>query len=56
MKRRRKTLATMTIKELFALVGDPFVLDPTMTYPEIEGDESNFLTEYNTNKALDQTV
>lgn len=44
-------MATMTIKELFALVGDPFVLDPTMTYPEIEGDESNFLTEYNTNKA-----
>ena len=44
-------MATMTIKELFALVGNPFVLDPTMTYPEIEGDESNFLTEYNTNKA-----
>ena len=44
-------MATMTIKELFALVGDPFVLDPTMTYPEIEGDESNFLTEYSTNKA-----
>ena len=44
-------MATMTIKELFALVDSPFVLDPTMTYPEIEGDESNFLTEYNTNKA-----
>lgn len=44
-------MATMTIKELFSLVGNPFVLDPTMTYPEIEGDESNFLTEYNTNKA-----
>lgn len=44
-------MATMTIKELFALVGNPFVLDPTMTYPEIEGNESNFLTEYNTNKA-----
>ena len=44
-------MATMTIKELFNLVDSPFVLDPTMTYPEIEGDESNFLTEYNTNKA-----
>ena len=44
-------MATMTIKELFSLVGNPFVLDPTMTYPEIEGNESNFLTEYNTNKA-----
>ena len=44
-------MATMTIKELYNLVESPFVLDPTMTYPEIEGDESNFLTEYNTNKA-----
>ena len=44
-------MATMKIKELFNLVESPFVLDPTMTYPEIEGDESNFLTEYNTNKA-----
>ena len=39
------------IKRLFALAGSPFVLDTNMTYPEIEGDESNFLTEYNTNKA-----
>ena len=37
-------MATMKIKELFNLVESPFVLDPTMTYPEIEGDESNFLT------------
>ena len=39
------------IKRLFALAGSPFVLDVNMTYPEIEGDESNFLTEYSTNKA-----
>ena len=39
------------IKRLFALAGSPFVLDTNMTYPEIEGDESNFLTDYNTNKA-----
>ena len=39
------------IKNLFALAGSPFVLDVNMTYPEIEGDESNFLTDYNTNKA-----
>ena len=44
-------MAEMKIKDLFTLVGSPFVLDPTMTYPEIEGDESNFLTEYNTNKS-----
>ena len=39
------------IKRLFALAGSPFVLDTNMTYPEIEGDESNFLTDYDTNKA-----
>lgn len=44
-------MATMKIKELYNLVESPFVLDPNMTYPEIEGNESNFLTEYNTNKA-----
>lgn len=44
-------MATMTIKELFNLVESPFVLDPTMAYPEIEGDEANFLNEYNENKA-----
>ena len=44
-------MATMKIKELYNLVESPFVLDPAMAYPEIEGDESNFLTEYNTNKA-----
>ena len=44
-------MATMKIKELYNLVESPFVLDPNMTYPEIEGNEANFLTEYNTNKA-----
>lgn len=44
-------MATMKIKELYNLVESPFVLDPSMTYPEIEGDESNFLTEYNSHKA-----
>lgn len=44
-------MATMKIKDLYNLVESPFVLDPSMTYPEIEGDEANFLTEYNTNKA-----
>ena len=42
-------MAEMKIKELFALVGSPLVLDPTMSYPEEY--ENNFLTEYNTNKA-----
>lgn len=44
-------MATMKIKELYNLVESPFVLDPAMAYPEIEGDESNFLTEYSTHKA-----
>lgn len=39
-----------TIRELYTLVGSPFVLDPTVTYPEIEGDTSNFLEDYDTNK------
>ena len=41
----------LTLKQLYNIVESPFVLDPTMAYPEIEGDESNFLEEYNTNKA-----
>ena len=41
----------LTLKQLYNIVESPFVLDPTMPYPEIEGDESNFLEEYNTNKA-----
>ena len=41
----------MKLKELYTLVESPFVLDPSMTYPTIEGDTSNFLTDYNTNKA-----
>ena len=39
------------IKKLFTLAGSPFVLDPNMTYPTITGNTSNFLTDYNTNKA-----
>ena len=39
------------IKKLFTLAGSPFVLDPNMTYPTITGNESNFLTDYSTNKA-----
>ena len=45
-------MATMKIKELFNMVESPFVLDPTMAYPEIEGNTSNFLEDYNDNKAL----
>ena len=39
------------IKKLFTLAGSPFVLDPNMTYPTITGNTSNFLTDYDTNKA-----
>lgn len=40
-----------TIKELYNLIESPFVIDPTITgYPTIEGNESNFLTDYNTYK------
>ena len=41
----------ITLKNLYDKVGSPFVLDPSMTYPEIPEDLSNFLTEYTTNKA-----
>ena len=41
---------TKTIKELFNLVGSPFVFDTTVEYPEIEGDTSNFLTDYAAHK------
>ena len=44
-------MAELTLKNLYNKVSSPFVLDPTMTYPTIEGDTSNFLSEYNTNKA-----
>lgn len=40
----------MKIKEVYNLVQSPFVLDTTMTYPTIEGNTSNFLTDYATNK------
>ena len=41
-----------TIKELYTLVGSPFVMDPTVTYPVIEGDTSNFLEDYDDNKEV----
>ena len=44
-------MAELTLKNLYNKVSSPFVLDTTMTYPTIEGNTSNFLTEYNTNKA-----
>ena len=43
-------MAEMKLKELYTLVESPFVLDPNMTYPTIEGNTSNFLTEYATYK------
>ena len=43
-------MAEMKIKEVYNLVESPFVLDTTMTYPTIEGNTSNFLTDYATNK------
>lgn len=40
-----------TIKELYTLIGSPFVFDTTITgYPTITGNESNFITYYNTYK------
>lgn len=39
-----------TIKQLYTIVGSPFVMDPTVTYPTIEGNTSNFLTDYATYK------
>lgn len=39
----------LTLKKLYELAGSPLVLDPNMTYPEEY--ETNFLTEYDTNKA-----
>ena len=43
-------MKTKTIKQLFSIVGNPFCLDPTMTYPTIEGSTANFLNYYNTNR------
>ena len=44
-------MKTLTIKALFNIIGNPFVLDPTMTYPSIEDSTANFLEYYDTNKA-----
>jgi len=43
-------MKTLTVKALFNIIGNPFALDPTMTYPTIEGSTANFLTYYNTNR------
>ena len=40
-------MKTLTIKALFNIIGNPFVLDPTMTYPTIKESTANFLTYYN---------
>ena len=44
-------MRTLKIKDLFDIIGNPFCLDPTMTYPTIEESDSNFLEYYDTNKA-----
>lgn len=42
---------TKTIKELYKLVGSPFLFDPdTVGYPVIEGSTVNFIADYNTYK------
>ena len=43
-------MKTLTVKQIFNIVGNPFCLDPTMSYPVIEGSTANFLTYYNTNR------
>lgn len=43
-------MKTLKIKEVFSIVGNPFALDPTMTYPTIEGSNANFLNYYNANR------
>lgn len=40
------------IKKLYELVDSPFVLDTQMTYPTIPESTANFLTDYNTSKAI----
>ena len=44
-------MRTLKIKDLFDIIGNPFCLDPTMTYPTIEESDANFLEYYDTNKA-----
>ena len=42
-----------TIRQLFNLMDSPFVFDSTaFTYPTIEGNTSNFLTDYTTDKEV----
>lgn len=43
-------MKTLTIKQLFAIIGNPFCLDPTMSYPTIEESDANFLEYYDDNK------
>lgn len=43
-------MKTLTIKALFNIIGNPFCLDPTMTYPTIEESDANFLEYYDDNK------
>ena len=43
-------MKTLKIKDLFDIIGNPFCLDPTMTYPTIEESDANFLEYYDDNK------
>ncbi len=43
-------MRTLKIKDLFDIIGNPFCLDPSMTYPTIEESDANFLEYYDTNK------
>ena len=43
-------MKTLTIKQLYNIIGSPFVFDTTITYPTIEGNTSNFISDYETNK------
>lgn len=44
-------MKTKRIKELYKLIESPFILDVDMTYPVIEGNESNFLEYYDLHAA-----
>lgn len=44
-------MKTITFKELYQLVSSPFILPESIPdYPDIDGNTSNFITDYNTNK------
>ena len=43
-------MTTLKVKQIFNIVGNPFVLDPTMSYPVIEGSTANFLQYYSDNR------